>query len=126
MKKFAALSALALVSMLALSGCAGASSEPKEEPPVGSEQGVLVFYTVALPGEKAVDCVAGKFPSSKISPDCDWANVYAASSVAPEKSGSLKSYTVKSDDGREVLCVASKFSGNGISTDCNWSLESNR
>lgn len=125
MKKFAAFSALALVSMLALSGCAPAS-DPSEPLAVGSEQGSLVLYTVELPEKQAVDCVAAQYTANVIHPTCDWANVYSFSGDFKGKSGSLKSYTVKADDGREVICVASQYTANVTDPDCNWSLESNR
>lgn len=125
MKKFAALSALALVAILALSGCAPAS-DPSEPVAVGSERGSLVLYTVELPEKQAVDCVASQYAASVLHPTCDWANVYSFSGDFKGESGTLKSYTVKADDGREIICVASRYTSSVIDPDCNWNLESNR
>lgn len=109
-----------------LSGCASPITDSEESTTAGPSAGSLELYTVAIPNSKAVDCVASKYTGSMVIPDCDWANVRAASSVNSDDSGTLESYTVKGDDGQEVVCVASKYTGSVIAPDCNWAIESNR
>jgi hypothetical protein len=116
----------ALVLTAALSGCAGdLGGSSDEAAPVGESEGTLQVYVVELPAGEAVSCIASKFSSSIVIPDCDWANIQAASSVTLDESRGLQSYTVKVD-GREILCGGSPYSASVIAPDCNWNTESDR